>query len=91
MLDQEPDIRSLPTPDIGSHGESEGAQTNGHATVHSIVRAPEPGQVKAVGDHRAGIVRRSLVMADEGQVTTHVCVAGDFAPAVAYTRPFGFD
>jgi 3',5'-cyclic-AMP phosphodiesterase len=32
-----------------------------------------------------------LVMADEGQVTTHVCVAGDFAPAVAYTRPFGFD
>jgi 3',5'-cyclic AMP phosphodiesterase CpdA len=32
-----------------------------------------------------------LVMADEGQVTTHICVAGDFAPAVAYTRPFGFD
>ena len=32
-----------------------------------------------------------LVMADEGRVTTHICVAGDFAPAVAYTRPFGFD
>ena len=32
-----------------------------------------------------------LVMADQGQVTTHVCVAGDFSPAVAYTRPFGFD
>jgi len=32
-----------------------------------------------------------LVMADEGQVTTHVCVAGDFEPAVAYTRPFGHD
>ncbi|MBS0331455.1 MAG: metallophosphoesterase [Proteobacteria bacterium] len=31
-----------------------------------------------------------LVMADEGRVTTHVCVAGDFEPAVAYTRPFGF-
>ena len=32
-----------------------------------------------------------LVMADEGRVTTHICVAGDFAPAVAYTRPFGFE
>ena len=32
-----------------------------------------------------------LVMADQGQVTTHVCVAGDFEPAVAYTRPFGLD
>jgi Icc protein len=32
-----------------------------------------------------------LVMADEGNITTHVCVAGDFEPAVAYTRPFGFD
>ncbi len=32
-----------------------------------------------------------LVMADEGLVTTHICVAGDFAPAVAYTRPFGFE
>ncbi|MDB5424281.1 MAG: 3,5-cyclic phosphodiesterase CpdA [Phenylobacterium sp.] len=32
-----------------------------------------------------------LVVADEGRVTTHVCVAGDFEPAVAYTRPFGFD
>lgn len=32
-----------------------------------------------------------LVMADAGRVTTHVCVAGDFEPAVAYTRPFGFD
>ncbi|MBS0362639.1 MAG: phosphodiesterase [Proteobacteria bacterium] len=31
-----------------------------------------------------------LVMADEGRVTTHVCVAGEFEPAVAYTRPFGF-
>ena len=31
-----------------------------------------------------------LVMADEGRVTTHVCVAGAFEPAVAYTRPFGF-
>lgn len=32
-----------------------------------------------------------LVVADEGRVTTHVCVAGDFEPAVAYTRPFGLD
>jgi 3',5'-cyclic AMP phosphodiesterase CpdA len=32
-----------------------------------------------------------LLVADQGQVTTHTCVAGDFAPAVAYTRPFGFD
>jgi len=32
-----------------------------------------------------------LVVADQGRVTTHVCVAGDFEPAVAYTRPFGFD
>jgi 3',5'-cyclic AMP phosphodiesterase CpdA len=32
-----------------------------------------------------------LVMADQGRVTTHVCVAGDFEPAVTYTRPFGFD
>jgi 3',5'-cyclic AMP phosphodiesterase CpdA len=32
-----------------------------------------------------------LVVADEGRVTTHVCVAGEFEPAVAYTRPFGFD
>ena len=31
-----------------------------------------------------------LVMADQGRVTTHVCVAGEFEPAVAYTRPFGF-
>ena len=31
-----------------------------------------------------------LVMAEEGRVTTHVCVAGEFEPAVAYTRPFGF-
>jgi len=31
-----------------------------------------------------------LVMVDEGQVTTHVCVAGDYEPAVVYTRPFGF-
>ena len=32
-----------------------------------------------------------LVVADEGRVTTHTCVAGQFEPAVAYTRPFGFD
>ncbi|HEX3367341.1 phosphodiesterase [Phenylobacterium sp.] len=32
-----------------------------------------------------------LVVVDEGRVTTHTCVAGDFEPAVAYTRPFGFD
>lgn len=32
-----------------------------------------------------------LVAVDKGQVTTHVCVAGDFEPAVAYSRPFGFD
>lgn len=32
-----------------------------------------------------------LVVADEGHVTTHTCVAGSFEPAVAYTRPFGFD
>lgn len=32
-----------------------------------------------------------LVVADEGRVTTHTCVAGAFEPAVAYTRPFGFD
>ena len=31
-----------------------------------------------------------LVVADEGRVTTHVCVAGEFEPAVLYTRPFGF-
>lgn len=30
----------------------------------------------------------ALVMAYEGQVNTHVCVAGDYAPAVAYTSPF---
>lgn len=30
----------------------------------------------------------SLVMAYQGQVNTHVCVAGDYAPAVAYTSPF---
>jgi Icc protein len=32
-----------------------------------------------------------LVVADQGRITTHVCVAGEFEPAVAYTRPFGFD
>ncbi|WP_293380103.1 metallophosphoesterase [Phenylobacterium sp.] len=32
-----------------------------------------------------------LVMVDAGHVTTHVCVAGDFEPAVAYTQPFGSD
>lgn len=32
-----------------------------------------------------------LVVADQGQVTTHSCVAGEFEPAVVYTRPFGFD
>lgn len=31
-----------------------------------------------------------LVMVDGGHVTTHVCVAGDYEAAVAYTRPFGF-
>ena len=31
-----------------------------------------------------------LVMVDDGNVTTHVCVAGDYEPAVVYTRPFGF-
>ena len=31
-----------------------------------------------------------LVMADEAG-SPPLCVAGDFAPAVAYTRPFGFD
>ena len=30
----------------------------------------------------------AVVMAHEGQVNTHVCVAGDYAPAVAYTSPF---
>ena len=30
----------------------------------------------------------TIVMAYEGQVNTHVCVAGDYAPAVAYTSPF---
>jgi 3',5'-cyclic AMP phosphodiesterase CpdA len=30
----------------------------------------------------------TVVMAYEGQVNTHVCVAGDYAPAVAYTSPF---
>lgn len=30
----------------------------------------------------------ALIMAHEGQVNTHVCVAGDYAPAVAYTSPF---
>jgi len=32
-----------------------------------------------------------LVVADGGRVTTHVCVAGEFEPAVAYTRPFKMD
>lgn len=32
-----------------------------------------------------------LIVVDDGRVTTHTCVAGDFEPAVAYTRPFGFD
>jgi Icc protein len=32
-----------------------------------------------------------LVVADGGRITTHVCVAGDFEPAVAYTRPFNMD
>jgi Icc protein len=32
-----------------------------------------------------------LVVAEDGRVTTHVCVAGDYEAAVAYTRPFGFD
>ncbi len=31
-----------------------------------------------------------LVVADGGRVTTHTCVAGDFEPAVAFTRPFNF-
>ncbi|HEY3950688.1 metallophosphoesterase [Phenylobacterium sp.] len=31
-----------------------------------------------------------LVAAENGRVTTHICVAGAFEPAVAYTRPFGF-
>jgi 3',5'-cyclic AMP phosphodiesterase CpdA len=30
----------------------------------------------------------TVVMVHEGQVNTHVCVAGDYAPAVAYTSPF---
>ncbi len=30
----------------------------------------------------------ALVMANQGQITTHVCVAGDFPPAVTYTQPF---
>ncbi len=90
MLDQEPDIRSLPTPDIGSHGESEGAQTNGHATVHSIVRAPEPGQVIAVGDHRAGIVRRSLVIADALSLTLAYLLAAAVAGMVASEPTFAF-
>lgn len=33
----------------------------------------------------------TLVAVDEGRITTHVCVAGEFEAAVAYTRPFGFD
>lgn len=33
----------------------------------------------------------TLVVADGGRVTTHTCVAGDFAPAVVYTRPFNLD
>jgi 3',5'-cyclic AMP phosphodiesterase CpdA len=33
----------------------------------------------------------TLVMADAGRGTTHTCVAGDFAGAVAYTRPFNLD
>ncbi len=30
----------------------------------------------------------ALVMLERGQVTTHICVAGDYSPAVAYTVPF---
>lgn len=30
----------------------------------------------------------ALIMAHDGQVNTHVCVAGDYAPAAAYTSPF---
>jgi 3',5'-cyclic AMP phosphodiesterase CpdA len=32
-----------------------------------------------------------LVVADGGRVTTHTCVAGEFEPAVVYTRPFSTD
>ena len=32
----------------------------------------------------------ALVVADGGRVTTHTCVAGDFEPAVAFTRPLSF-
>ena len=32
-----------------------------------------------------------LVVADQGRITTHTCVAGDFEPAVVYTRPFSLD
>ena len=31
-----------------------------------------------------------LVVVDEGRVTTHTCVAGEFEPAVVFTRPFNF-
>lgn len=29
-----------------------------------------------------------LVLAEAGQITTHICVAGKFRPAVSYTSPF---
>jgi len=32
----------------------------------------------------------AVVVADAGRVTTHTCVAGDFEPAVAFTRPLNF-
>ena len=31
-----------------------------------------------------------LVMTEGGRVTTHTCVAGDYEPAVVFTRPFNF-
>jgi 3',5'-cyclic AMP phosphodiesterase CpdA len=47
-----------------------------HPDGREILTAEPPGYV--------------LVMAEEDRVTTHVCVAGEYEPAVAYTRPFGF-
>ena len=30
----------------------------------------------------------ALLMADRGQLTTHICLAGDYTPAVTYNFPF---
>jgi Icc protein len=50
------------------------------------VRAPDGREILV--DEPPGY---SLLMWDKGQLITHVCVAGDFAPAVTYDVPFVTD